>query len=97
MPVRLSTTISKIDNISNSKNTEAIKEFHRFMKSSNAGEKHINNNLKIIMSFTNTLGQNECLGDVKRSHILNFLDSKIKTPEDDPYKKWIIPQPNNLL
>ena len=59
------------------------------MKSSNAGEKHINNNLKTIMSFTNTPGENEYLGDVKRSHIINFLDSKIKTPEEDPDKKWI--------
>jgi hypothetical protein len=43
------------------------------MKSNNAGEKHINNNLKMIMSFTNTLGQNEYLEDVKRSHIIIFL------------------------
>ena len=41
------------------------------------------------MSFTNTIGQNEYLADVKRSHIINFLDSKIKTPEEDPDKKWI--------
>jgi len=43
---------------------ETSKEFHRIMKSNNAGEKHISNNLKIIMSFANTLGQNECLEDV---------------------------------
>ena len=50
--------------MSNSKNIDTIKEFHRFTKSNNAGEKHINNNLKIIMSFANTLGQNEYLEDV---------------------------------
>jgi len=24
-----------------------------------------------------------------KGHIINFLDSKIKTPEEDPDKKWI--------
>jgi integrase/recombinase XerD len=59
------------------------------MKSTNAGEKHINNNLKIIMSFTNTLEQDIDLESVKRAHVINFLDSKIKSPGEDPDKKWI--------
>jgi len=59
------------------------------MKSTNAGEKHINNNLKIIMSFANTLEQDIDLESAKRSHIINFLNSKMKTPEEDPDKKWI--------
>jgi len=59
------------------------------MKSTNAGEKHINNNLKIIMSFTNTLEHNLDLENVKRLQVINFLDSKMKPTEEDPDKKWI--------
>ncbi len=59
------------------------------MKGTNAVEKHINNNLKIIMSFANALQQDIDLENVKRSQIINFLDSKIKSPEEDPDKKWI--------
>jgi hypothetical protein len=59
------------------------------MKNTNAGEKHINKNLKIIMSFANALEQNTDSENVKRSHIIRFLDSKMKSPEEDPHKKWI--------
>jgi hypothetical protein len=59
------------------------------MKSTNAGKKHINNNLKIIMSFANTPQQNTDLENVKRSLVINFLDSKIKSPEEDSDRKWI--------
>jgi hypothetical protein len=41
------------------------------MKSSNAGEKHINNNLK-IMSFSNTLNEGEYLGNFTLNEILNI-------------------------
>jgi integrase/recombinase XerD len=41
------------------------------------------------MSFANTLDKDIDLNDVKRSQIINFLDSKIKSPEKDPDKKWI--------
>ncbi len=59
------------------------------MKNSGAGDKHINNNLKIVLSLTNSTNQNLSLDDVKRPEIIQFLDSKIKSTEQDPDRKWI--------
>ena len=44
-----------MEKITNVKNAQIIREFYQFMKSINAGEKHINNNLKIITSLANAL------------------------------------------
>ena len=55
MPVRLSTTVSKISLIRNPTNQMLIKEFYNFMKSNDCSEKHINNNLKAIMNFDGSL------------------------------------------
>jgi hypothetical protein len=51
MPVRLSTTISKISLIQNPTNQVLVREFYDFMKSNDCSEKNINNSLKAIMNF----------------------------------------------
>ncbi|WP_148686367.1 hypothetical protein [Candidatus Nitrosocosmicus hydrocola] len=89
MPVKLSTTILNIDKVSNHQNAEIIKEFYQFMKSSGAGDKHINNNLKIVIGFSNYIGSNLCFEGIGRQEIIGFLDSKEKPIELDPDKKWI--------
>ena len=90
MPVRLSTTISKISLIRNSTNQLLVKEFYDFMKSNACSEKHINNNLKAIMNFDGTLDAKTCFLEIQRRDIiLCFLDSKIKSAEEDPDGKWI--------
>ena len=90
MPIKLSTTISKISLIRNSTNQMMIGEFYDFMKSNGCSEKHINNNLKAIMNFDSSLDPKTCLMEVKRrDQILIFLDSKIKGAEEDPDGRWI--------
>ena len=42
MPVRLSTTVSKVSSMSNSTNSVLIREFYEFMKNNGASEKHMN-------------------------------------------------------
>ncbi|MGN6351729.1 MAG: hypothetical protein ACTHL3_09735 [Candidatus Nitrosocosmicus sp.] len=56
------------------------------MKSTNAGVKHINNNLKIITSFANTLDQNIDLDAVKRSQIINLISIESRVILNDPEK-----------
>jgi integrase/recombinase XerD len=53
MPLKLSTTIGKIQTISNSKNIEIINEFLEYMRSKGYSEHHQNNNLKVIITFSN--------------------------------------------
>ena len=59
------------------------------MKNGDAGDKHINNNLKIVMSFSKFSNQNLSFGEMNRKHVIKFLDSKIKTGEQDPDRRWI--------
>ena len=66
MPVRLSTTISKISSLLNSNNASLITEFYHYMKNNGASESHTNNSLKTDMAFVKFLGPNFSFYDVKR-------------------------------
>jgi hypothetical protein len=48
MPLKLSTTIGKIQNIPNSKNIEIINEFLEYMRNNGSSDHHKNNNLKVV-------------------------------------------------
>jgi site-specific recombinase XerD len=90
MPVKLSTTVTKISLIRNSINQGLVREFYDFMKSNGCSEKHINNNLKAIMNFDSSLDAKNSFLEIRSSgQILKFLDSKIKNGEEDPDRKWI--------
>ena len=52
-PLKLSTTIGKIQNIPNSKNIEIVNEFLEYMRSNCSSEHHQNNNLKVVLAFSN--------------------------------------------
>jgi phosphoglycerate-specific signal transduction histidine kinase len=67
MPVKLATTISKIDLISNRTNSELVKKFYDFMRSNDASERHQNNNLKSVISFANFLGEKNSFTDINKS------------------------------
>ena len=90
MPAKLSTTVNKIDLVPNKKNSELIHKFHEYMKSNGASERHQNNNLKTVCNFANYLGQNANFEEVNSTNqILSFLNTKIKSQDEDPDKKWI--------
>src|SRR5215469_39016 len=90
MPVRLSTTIRKITLLPNATNAALISEFHRYMKNNGASESHQNNCLKTNMAFAIFLGPNVTFYDIRtRQGITRFLDTKIKSADIDPDKKWI--------
>src|SRR5437016_341684 len=90
MPVKLSTTVNKISLIGNSTNVALIQDFYEYLKNTSASEKHINNNLKAIMNFANHIDPNATFFDIKRTEqIIKFLDTKIKTIEEDPDARWI--------
>ena len=90
MPVKLSTTVNKISLIGNSTNVSLIQDFYEYLKNTGASEKHINNNLKAIMNFANHIDPDATFFDIKRTEqIIKFLDTKIKTIEEDPDARWI--------
>lgn len=90
MPVKLSTTVSKIESLSNSENSKLISELCDYMKKNGLSDSHINNTLKTSMLFSEFLETGVSFYGVKtKEQIINFLDSKMKSLEVDPDRKWI--------
>jgi hypothetical protein len=55
LPAKLSTTVSKIQFISNTVNARLVSQYHAFMVENGASERHQNNNLKIIIAYASFL------------------------------------------
>lgn len=97
MPMKLSTTIRKIQSVPNITNKEIIYQFLEYMKNNGSSEHHKNNNLKVVMGFSNFLGQMNTFYGVKRKEqVLEFLNTKVKSYEEDPDKRWITTWNNYL-
>jgi len=56
MPLKLTTTVSKISAVPNPTNAMILEEFYRYMQSNGSSEHHQNNNLKVVLSWANFLG-----------------------------------------
>ena len=89
MPIRLSTLIEKVQNLPLKENVNLINQFHTFMKNNNSSERDAINNIKVLLNFDNFFQSPRILSKVNEQDIYNFLDSKIKSIEIDPDKKWI--------
>lgn len=97
MPLKLTTTIRKIQNIPNPVNVEIVNDFLGYMRKNGSSEHHQNNNLKVVIAFGNFLGEHNSFYDVKtKQQVLCFLDTKVKTYDEDPDKKWITTWNNYL-
>jgi hypothetical protein len=90
MPAKLSTTVSKIQNIPNKVNADLVAKYYAYMKENDASERHMNNQLKAAIAFAISIGPKKTLSAIRKTtDILAFLDSKIKSDQEDPEKKWI--------
>ena len=79
MVAKLSTTINKIQNLSNSSNSKILIEFLMYMKNNGSSERHQNNNLIVMIEFSNSFGSNQSFYDInKKEQILSFSETKIK-------------------
>lgn len=88
MPMKLTTTVGKIQTIPNPKNIEIVNDFLEYMRKNGSSEHHQNNNLKVVIAFANFLDKDSTFYDIKRKEqVFAFLDTKIKSSEEDPDKK----------
>ena len=53
MVAKLSTTINKIQTLPNSSNSKTLNEFLMYMKNNGSSKRHQNNNLNVIIEFSN--------------------------------------------
>jgi hypothetical protein len=91
VPVKLSTTVKKIEDIPNITNRSLLIKFHKYLTSNGVSESHQNNNLKALTAFAQFLGPTISFLGIKENNIIrSFLDSKLKSREDDPDKKSIV-------
>lgn len=90
MPAKLQTTIAKIDGIPNQTNAAILQQFSDHLKGAGVSESHHNNSLKAALAFAKHLGPDVTFFDVeKKEQVLSYLDTKMKSAEVDPEKKWI--------
>jgi hypothetical protein len=60
------------------------------MKDTEKSESYLKNNLKVVISFTKSIGPNSILAEItSRQPVQAFLDSKVRSIEDDPDCRWI--------
>ena len=65
MPTKLSTTVSKIQYVPSPINASLISEFHDYMVSNGASDRHQNNSLKMVMAFAKFLGPGRTFYDLE--------------------------------
>ena len=79
MVAKLSTTIEKIQHLPNSSNRITLNEFLFYMENNGSSERHQNNNLIVMIEFSNYFGSNPSFYEInKKEQILSFLETKIK-------------------
>jgi integrase/recombinase XerD len=90
MPVKLSTTIKNIELLENPTNINLIQGFYNYLKSNNTSESYQNQNIKALINFAKFLGPNRDFYQLsKREEILAYLNTKVKSKEEDPDGKWM--------
>jgi DNA modification methylase len=90
LPVRLSTTVDKLQTAANTVNGSLLLELYDYMRGNGSSESHMNNTLKTASLFAQFLGPNASFYEItKKNQIISFLDTKIKNTKVDPDKHWI--------
>ena len=92
MPAKLTTTVSNMDTkVKNQVNRDLIKEFYIYLKNLDTSDNYQNGLLKVIIRYAEYLGPNTIFYQIQdKEQIIKYLESKRKTVEEDPDKKWII-------
>ena len=77
-------------NVPNKENAKLILQFYEFMKRNGTSERYQNNNLKAIVAYCKFIGSEISLDKIEnKNQITSFLDTKVKSNDEDPDKRWI--------
>jgi hypothetical protein len=80
----------KIEKIENNRNRLLVKQYYKFMDSTDSSGRHQNNNLKLILSYVDFIGNDISLSSIdKIDSIIFFLKTKKRSKDNDPDQKWI--------
>jgi hypothetical protein len=85
MPVRLDTTLRKVEQMPNKVNSDLLKEFYQAMKNNGTSQNYQKANLKAMIHFAQHIGAATSLYNVvvDNKQTISFLDTKIKSEQID--------------
>jgi integrase/recombinase XerD len=93
MPSTLASVLVRVSDLKNQVNAQLIQTFYQWMKENQKSEAYQKNNIKAITNFAEWLykrdGSMTFFNVDNRETVLAFLNSKMKTKEDDSEGKWI--------
>ena len=76
LPAKLSTTVKRVKSLSNLENAGLIFKFYEFVKYNGVSERHQNNNLKAIVSYSTFLGNKSLKNISEKDDICSFFRPK---------------------
>ena len=89
MPMKLPTTLRHLQYLASIVNRTVLLEFHEYLKEVDTIENYQNQMLKELISYAEFLNSTSFYDVHRKEQITLFLDTKAKSIETDPDKKWI--------
>lgn len=87
--MKLATTLRHLQSILNIANKKLLIEFHEYLKEVDTSVNYQNQTLKQLIPYALFLGETSFYDVNNKEQITIFLDTKAKSIESDPDKKWI--------
>jgi integrase/recombinase XerD len=89
MLIRLN-SVKKIEHMPNRINCDLLSDFYQHMKDNGTSQNYQKANLKAMVHFAEHIGAATSFHHVNHKQVVSFSDTKIKTEQIDPDKKWRI-------
>jgi integrase/recombinase XerD len=89
MPMKLATTLKHLQSLTNIVNKTILLGFHEYLKEVDTSQNYQNQMLKELISYAEFLNSTSFYDVHRKEQITMFLDTKAKSIETDPDKKWI--------
>jgi hypothetical protein len=88
MPTKLKDTLEKVRKLDNRSNSDLLIEFYEYLRDVRTSERYQSDVLKVLVNFSEFVNDN-LVNIQKKQQVIAFLDTKIKSKEEDPEEKWI--------
>ena len=88
MPTKLKDTLEKVRKLDNRSNSELLIEFYEYLRSVRTSERYQSDILKVLIKFSEFIDDNLLIVE-KKQQVIAFLNTKIKSKEEDPEERWI--------
>jgi hypothetical protein len=88
LPTKLKDTLEKVRKLDNISNSDLLIEFYEYLRAVRTSERYQSDVLKVLVKFSEFVNDN-LVNIQKKQQVIGFLNTKIKSKEEDPEEKWI--------